>query len=53
LFFRNFGGHEVDFSPQRNQFLALLFPSDVESAAREVTIVLNWMAELKQRVPQK
>ena len=46
-------GNVVDLSPDGKQFVTLLLPpqSDRQSEQAQVNVVLNWFAELRQRVP--
>ena len=46
-------GNVVDLSPDGKQFVTLLLPSqsDRQSGQAQVNVVLNWFAELRQRVP--
>lgn len=49
-------GNVVDLSPDGKQFVTLLLPPQVaagESEQGQVKVVLNWFADLKQRVPVK
>jgi eukaryotic-like serine/threonine-protein kinase len=50
------GGHRWDLSPDSKRFLMLKEPQSTPSAGgspRKINIVLNWLEELKQRVPTK
>jgi Tol biopolymer transport system component/tRNA A-37 threonylcarbamoyl transferase component Bud32 len=50
------GGHRWDLSPDGKRFLMLKEPQSTPSAGggpRKINIVLNWLEELKQRVPTK
>jgi Tol biopolymer transport system component len=56
LFFGGSGpGNLVDLSPDGKQFVTLLVPPqpDSESEQDQVSVVLNWFADLQQRVPVK
>jgi eukaryotic-like serine/threonine-protein kinase len=57
LFFTASGpGNIVDLSPDGKQFVTLLLPQarpDSEPERGQVNVVLNWFADLKQRVPVK
>jgi hypothetical protein len=49
-------GNYVDLSPDGKQFVTLLLPPpprDREPERAQVNVVLNWFADLKQRVPVK
>jgi serine/threonine-protein kinase len=48
-------GNIVDLSPDGKQFVTLLVPPqpDSESEQDQVSVVLNWFADLQQRVPVK
>ena len=48
-------GNLVDLSPDGKQFVTLLVPPqpDSESEQGQVSVVLNWFADLKQRAPVK
>ena len=48
-------GNVVDLSPDGKQFVTLLVPPqpDSESEQGQVSVVLNWFADLKQRAPVK
>jgi hypothetical protein len=56
LYFAGSGpGNFVDLSPDGKQFVTLLVPPqpDGESEPGQVSVVLNWQEELKQRVPTR
>ena len=49
-------GNYVDLSPDGKQFVTLLLPParpESEPERGQVNVVLNWFADLKQRVPVK
>jgi hypothetical protein len=49
-------GNYADLSPDGKQFVTLLLPRpspDSEPQRHQVNVVLNWFAELTQRVPVK
>ena len=51
---RNSGERDFDISPDGRRFVAILPGSEIRSSGRpaeQVSVVVNWFEELKQRVP--